>query len=479
MPKLDTKKLHIILLIMGSIFISLSIFHTNLWFDETYSVAIVNHSFKEIWTIGGNDVHPILYYWLLKMVALMTNGSVLAYRIFSCIPIILLGMLGITHIRKDFGEKVGLYFTFLTFFLPITAVYANQIRMYSWAIFILSLFFIYAYRLYKGQESKKNWLCFTFFSICSIYIHYYGLMAAGITNLLLLTYFIKNKKIKSVKRITVFGALQFLLYLPWLWYFIGQLRHVSKGFWIRLHFDDIVRIIGLQMTGNLNIYVGGIIAILCFTYMGKRIMIQKEKMTVVKIASAIYGLVILAALMITIVIKTPILYFRYLYVISGLYIFILSVILAQEKNKYIVKIICTIILGLGISNNIIQIGENYDWNNHKVIDYLKENIEEKDIIIYQNIGLGSIIAVNFTNEQYFYNPENWGVVEAYKAYAPVMTTHTNADFISKLNGRIWIIDTWDEELYHDFFENEHIIQNQVLKTEYYEDYEYDIKLIQK
>ena len=159
-PKISIKKIHIIILILGSIFISLSIFHTSLWFDETYSVAIANQSLIDIWSIGGNDVHPVLYYWMLRIVCLFTGGSILAYRIFSTIPIILMGMLGLTHIRKDFGEKTGLFFTFITFFIPMSAVYANQIRMYSWAILILSLFFIYSYRIYKGEETIKNWILF-------------------------------------------------------------------------------------------------------------------------------------------------------------------------------------------------------------------------------------------------------------------------------------------------------------------------------
>ena len=60
--------LNIIIIILGTIFISLGAFHTNIWFDESYSVAISNHSFSEIWNIGGNDVHPVFYYMLSLMV---------------------------------------------------------------------------------------------------------------------------------------------------------------------------------------------------------------------------------------------------------------------------------------------------------------------------------------------------------------------------------------------------------------------------
>ena len=60
--------LHIAIILLGTILILIPAFHSNIWFDESYSVAISNHSFSEIWTIGGNDVHPILYYWMLKII---------------------------------------------------------------------------------------------------------------------------------------------------------------------------------------------------------------------------------------------------------------------------------------------------------------------------------------------------------------------------------------------------------------------------
>ena len=63
-----TKYLHIALIILGIIFITIPVFHNNLWFDESYSVGMANKSFIDIWQIGSNDVHPILYYWILHLI---------------------------------------------------------------------------------------------------------------------------------------------------------------------------------------------------------------------------------------------------------------------------------------------------------------------------------------------------------------------------------------------------------------------------
>lgn len=167
--KIKTKKLHIVLIILGIIFVNMGIFHSNLWFDETYSVGMASKTFTEIWNIGGHDVHPVLYYWILHIIYLLTNGSILAYRIFSGIGISILGILGYTHIRKDFGEKAGLLFSFLIYFSPITAFFANQIRMYTWALLLVTILAIYAWRL--AHEEKTHYYIIFFLSSLRKYIH--------------------------------------------------------------------------------------------------------------------------------------------------------------------------------------------------------------------------------------------------------------------------------------------------------------------
>ena len=56
------KYIHIVVIILGIIFMSLSIFHTNMWFDESYTIGIVRHSFSEIWNITAMMyIHHLLF----------------------------------------------------------------------------------------------------------------------------------------------------------------------------------------------------------------------------------------------------------------------------------------------------------------------------------------------------------------------------------------------------------------------------------
>lgn len=475
-----TKKLHIAIIILGTIFVGLSCFHSNIWFDEAYTVGIVQKSFGEIWNIGGHDVHPILYYWLLRIVSLVVKawgltaiaGKIIAYRIFSVIPIALLGILGYTHIRKDFGEKVGILFTFLTFFLPQSAIYANEIRMYSWAILSVSLLAIYAYRLRITENSnRKNWLIFFGASLFSIYIHYYGLMAAGLINVFLLIYLIKNKRAKDILTIIVLGVIQLIAYIPWLVYFITQLSQVSGGFWIGFTFPDtLMELLASQITGKLDKTFGFIVAMALYIYLTVKLIKTKEDKKPALLSIGIYGSVILAALVMTVVLTTLILYYRYLFVITGFYIFAISFILSKEKNSKIIFSICAIITVLATMNNIKMVKEAYGENNYKQYEYLQENIKKGDQIVYKEIGHGSTIAIYFPEyKQYFYNPENWGVEEAYKALGDNMKTVVNTEFLQELDGRIWVMDKADKSLYNELFNNEEytLISENMIYTDYY------------
>lgn len=485
--------LNIIIIILGTIFISLGAFHTNIWFDESYSVAISNHSFSEIWNIGGNDVHPVFYYMMLKIVSLIFGNNILVFRLFSIVPIVILSILGITHIRKDYGERTGIIFSFLTLFLPIIAAYSSEIRMYTWVMLFVTITAIYANRIYKNELSIKNWLIFALFSLLSAYTHYYGLMFAGIINVILFIYLLKNRKGKNkdLKIFIIQAIVECLLYVPWLYYFIKQLTSVGGGYWIKLEFPDtLYNVLGIQYMGSLSNIFGFCFAICLYIYLGFVIYrCKKERISVKNARNSLLLYVLIVFIAFLISLKSPILYPRYLMTITGLLIFFIADIMAKEKSKYITIEICIIIFVTSLISNINIINNNYDNTNMKQIEYLEENIKDDDIIVYSNIGNGSVFAVYFKdNKQYFYNGDHWNVEEAYKAYGPQMETVEDLDFLKDYKGRIWIIDSIDNSFYNDKFktDNYKVIDSKVIKTKYpssfdtnYSGYEYNLILIEK
>ena len=80
MKKLDngrnsTSLLFLLIYGIGILFLLLTAFHGNIWFDESYSVGIASKSFSEIWSYGSCDVHPVLYYCALHVLYLVSTGN--------------------------------------------------------------------------------------------------------------------------------------------------------------------------------------------------------------------------------------------------------------------------------------------------------------------------------------------------------------------------------------------------------------------
>lgn len=489
LEKINLKYLHIAIIIIGILFISLSIFHTNMWFDESYSVAMARHSFAEIWQIGGNDVHPIFYYFCLHILYLMFGGNVIIYRIFSTFTIALLGIIGYTHIRKDFGEKTGLLFSFLTLFLPVASQYSGEIRMYSLGMLLGTIMAIYAYRIYKGENKKTTYIFFGLSSLLVAYTHYYGLMLAGIINLLLFIFLVKNRKERKndLIKFIVTAAIQVVLYVPWLVCFLIQLKNVSSGFWISLSFPGtLYEILTMQYKGNLP-FQPIILTTIFYSYITYLVVkTNKEDRKPATWCFMIYIAIILIALFVSLCMQSVILLYRYLLIITGIFIFALAFFMAKETKIWRTMTICAIILIMSIYSNVISIKEAYNNENREFVTYIDSQIQDGDIIIYSNAINGAVVTTEISqkhdNISYFYDKENWNVEEAYKAFAPYMEIKdTLNEILDNYSGRVWIIEAGNtHDLLNEIAEKYNInkIEDRQF-TNKYKNYQYTIELIEK
>lgn len=485
--KKNLKYLHITILILGTIFISLSIFHTNMWFDESYSIAIVRHSFAEIWNITSYDVHPVFYYYCLHILYLIFGENIIIYRLFSMTTIFLTALLGYTHIRKDFGEKTGFWFSFLILFLPVAAQYAGEIRMYSLGMLLGTIMSIYAYRIYKNNIHKFTYIIFGLSSLALAYTHYYGVVLAGVINLIVFVYLIKNRKERKqdLIKFTITAVLQVVAYLPWLVTFMSHLK--GTGFWITFKFpDSIYELLTVQYQGNLS-FKPIILATSFYAYLVYMIKkTPKEQRKPGTWGFIIYVGIILLIAVICVCIHSVILLSRYFLILNGLLVFSISYFMARDTKKWRILLICTMIVVLSTASNSKTIAENYNEHNREIISYLNENIEEQDIIVYSGAINGAVITTEISQTHnvtsYFYNNENWGVHEAYKAFAPYMIIKENLDdILENYTGRIWLVEN----------ENTHTLSNEIeekynaTKIEEkqfenkYKNYKYTIELLEK
>ena len=447
------KKIHIPLIVVGTIFVLLSAFHTSLWFDETYSVALVNHSFKDIFTIGAADVHPLLYYYCLKILNIIFGSNIIVYRLFSCLCVSILGILGYTHIRKITNDKVGILFTYFSFFLPVITLYATEIRMYTLGIIFITLTAYYAYKIIK-EGTNKDYILFTIFSILSAYTHNYGLVSTGIINIYLFIYLLKNKI--NIKRYIYTVIAQVILYLPWFIILIKQTMTISKGFWITFSFPtDFIKLLQFQFTG-LNEIFGLIVCITLYILM----FIKCKKQSIGKTSLFIYLTILIIMSIVSLV--SPIIVPRYMFIPTGLLIFSLAYFISNY-NKYIIIMVCSITLVISVGMNINNIKENYHASNYNYINYINDNIKETDIILYGDLFNSTPLISKINHKQYFYNIDRWTEIKAYKAYYPRLEIIDNID---NIKGRVWIIDRGESRLYNLLKDDVTLIEHKYFQTSY-------------
>lgn len=260
---LSGRAFHVALLIAGTLFLLTGAFHGNVWFDESYSIAIANHSFAEIWRIGSGDVHPVLFYWALHVLNLVFGQNVLVYRLFAAAGAVALGVLGYTHIRRDFGWRPGVLFSFFALFTPYIAVMAVEVRMYSWATFTVMVCAIYAWRIFcvlrsggvlgegvqavRDQAAGKRavagvpvrwWVFFFLASLASAYLHYFGVFSAFMVNVLLFAFLVRTFRTntRALGVYAVCAVVVVALYVPWLLVLKSQVGVVSQTYWANVVF---------------------------------------------------------------------------------------------------------------------------------------------------------------------------------------------------------------------------------------------------
>lgn len=464
----DYKLVHILIIIVGILFLSIGLFNTNIWFDEAYSVGLANQSFIELIKVGASDVHPLLYYIILKVFTVIFGSNMIVYRLVSLIPIAILIIFGYTHIRKEFGSKVGIYFSFLLSFIPIISHYSTQIRMYTWVMLFIGLTSFYFYKVIK-TPSTKNWLLFSIFSVLSAYTHHYGLFTICVINISLLIYLIITKQ--NIKEFIKYGVIQTLLFIPGLIVFFKQTFQVAKGFWITVEYPKIVLdIIQSSFKDSIkNNELPLIFSLIVVTYIIIRIIemlkSNKKESYIAIVPLAIYVTVILFALTVSLV--RPVFITRYMLPMITLFVFELSYILSKEKNLVFKIAVVLGILILSILNSKVLFNNYYNKNNEDIKIAIKSELQEDDIFIFKEIGAGSVVSTYFPkNKCYFYNSESWDVEQAYKAFKPSIDTVRNLEDIDINNKRIWVIDSGNSNLYETFVKNKETIKFEKIYNKY-------------
>lgn len=226
--------------LFSSVLYSIAIYlaGVNLAFDELYSIAMTDYSYSEIYNITARDVHPPLFYWLLKLIGglfTFSHFELYEYRYITGFFYLTSLLVCFFPVRRMFGNTTAFATSLILVLLPAAFYTYNYVRMYSLAVPLLLAVFVYMYDAYRNN-SGWAWGKLFIFLLAAMYTHYYALLAAFWGMILFVVLILvteKGEKRKSeIKRYFILGAALVVSYIPWLIELYKQVTTVKENYWI-------------------------------------------------------------------------------------------------------------------------------------------------------------------------------------------------------------------------------------------------------
>ena len=185
----------------------------SLWSDEGNSVALAHRSFAEIAIRTAHDIHPPLYYWLLKIWVAAWGDSEFAVRALSAALGVLLVAVIFRLGARWFDGGGGVAAALLAAVNPFQVYYAQEARMYMLLALLGALTAFFAAEYWRRGENR--WLAgYALVAAAGLYTHYaFPVMLAAVNVAAL--FFLWNRK----HRLLVWLAAQLMplaLFSPWL-----------------------------------------------------------------------------------------------------------------------------------------------------------------------------------------------------------------------------------------------------------------------
>jgi uncharacterized membrane protein len=202
----------------------------NLWFDEVFSWHLSTGSFLDITWGTSADIHPPLYYYLLKIWILMFGDSVFVLRLlsalFSSVSVLFIYPIA----RKVLDRKESFIVLILYSLSPLNLYYSQEARMAALNLLlnVSALYFFFKTLEFKGRFTlflkNPNVWAYTVLTTFALYTHYFSFtFLAGEVIYLLINFR------KLTRRIHHFLFIYILMFVGYLFWLPILIKHMTTG----------------------------------------------------------------------------------------------------------------------------------------------------------------------------------------------------------------------------------------------------------
>ncbi|MDX1991954.1 MAG: glycosyltransferase family 39 protein [bacterium] len=218
----------------------LNIDNESLWVDEGFSYwALRQPDVPAMWQVIQRDVHPPVYFFLLRGWSAFTGLSELALRYFSVLPS-LLSVAVVYQIARELlklsdrlrstdsrGDAIIPLLAALMMALADMENYiAQETRSYTWHVLWAALS-MWAFLRWVNTGRRGYLVDWAAVSILLLYTHYIGICTLVVQGLFALAFLRRRKLLETLAGFMVVGA----VWLPWVLVIIsGQTANIGTGF---------------------------------------------------------------------------------------------------------------------------------------------------------------------------------------------------------------------------------------------------------
>ena len=359
-----------------------------LWYDEAFSAGMVMKSWRELIYITAVDDHSPFYYVLLKLFYHLCGGGTHFWtlKLFSLLFMLGYMLLGKYYVAKLFGQKISVRFMLFSLLAPIMTVQAGNVRMYSMALFFMTLTGLLAYDIYR-EESRGKWLLFVCSSICIVYCHTFAMIQTVWLYLIFIAALLRSGQFQKLKKCLLSGIAVSVVFSPWLFVTFKQMQ-------LRMKYDtgSAEELAGVKELGDycrewfsavetpidIVVFVG--MALFLVLFILAVFHMRREKNIAPALGAAVFGLTALTGFVVSVFVNNCFLG-RYAFPGFGFIMLLYGVGMSGTKSKWAKGCILAAALACFLLQYRSEFSLEYDGGLKAYETFWEEQVGEGDVMI--------------------------------------------------------------------------------------------------
>ncbi|MDY6877774.1 MAG: glycosyltransferase family 39 protein [Chloroflexota bacterium] len=196
----------------------------SIWVDEGISLHLATSSLAEIIANRAANIHPPLYFFLLKGWVTLAGTSIFSVRFFSALASLLQMAAIYTIARRWLGQPTARVAALITALSPLSVIYAQEARVYALLplIYLALLAITHELTHKPGPHRRTMWLFLGIVEVIGLHLHYMILFVVAYAGGWSLLTFWRERRWTDLRHWWTTQLLVGLASLPWL---IAVLTH--------------------------------------------------------------------------------------------------------------------------------------------------------------------------------------------------------------------------------------------------------------